>query len=179
MSDRMHFNPVHCVFVALLAFQAGKGVTGDHAQGVSCDDSCTYANDGDCDDGGPGSEYTFCYTQVGESTDCTDCSRPRCDNSCSFAYDSSCDDGGPGAAFSTCASGTDCADCFVGTTAQPSPSPSPENTLPCGSIQIRGFTCSEGFFDITSQQYTPVGTTADGAPSVSYPTAMPHVSANL
>ena len=35
-----------------------------------CDDSCRYGNDGDCDDGGPGAEFTNCAT----GTDCTDCS---------------------------------------------------------------------------------------------------------
>ena len=34
-----------------------------------CTESCNYASDGDCDDGGPGSEYSSC--QLG--TDCTDC----------------------------------------------------------------------------------------------------------
>ena len=37
-----------------------------------CIETCNYASDGDCDDGGPGSEFSGC--QLG--TDCTDCS-PR------------------------------------------------------------------------------------------------------
>jgi hypothetical protein len=34
-----------------------------------CDDSCTYANDGECDDGGTDSTYSACAL----GTDCTDC----------------------------------------------------------------------------------------------------------
>jgi cysteine-rich repeat protein len=41
----------------------GAGATG------SCDDSCRYPNDGDCDDGGPGSIFSYCTL----GTDCTDC----------------------------------------------------------------------------------------------------------
>ena len=37
--------------------------------GVLCSNSCTYATDGDCDDGGSGSEYELCDF----GTDCTDC----------------------------------------------------------------------------------------------------------
>ncbi len=37
--------------------------------GPSCEDTCPYANDGECDDGGPGSEYSVC----GFGTDCGDC----------------------------------------------------------------------------------------------------------
>ena len=35
-----------------------------------CDNTCPYAADGDCDDGGPGAEYT---TYCGYGTDCGDC----------------------------------------------------------------------------------------------------------
>ncbi|MEC7984562.1 MAG: MopE-related protein, partial [Myxococcota bacterium] len=34
-----------------------------------CDDSCTFANDGQCDDGGTGSDFDLCDL----GTDCTDC----------------------------------------------------------------------------------------------------------
>ena len=37
--------------------------------GGICDETCQYAADGDCDDGGPGSEFTEC----GIGADCTDC----------------------------------------------------------------------------------------------------------
>ena len=39
------------------------------AQALCCVDTCAYRLDGDCDDGGPGSEYNYC--QLG--TDCADC----------------------------------------------------------------------------------------------------------
>ena len=40
-----------------------------HVMTDCCTDSCSYASDGFCDDGGPGSEYGFC----GLGSDCTDC----------------------------------------------------------------------------------------------------------
>ena len=91
-----------------------------------CSETCFYASDGDCDDGGPGSEYgTTC--QYG--TDCTDCGPRsprspspapqgriiRCTETCAllttWGRDGSCDDGGPGAEFGNCALGDDCSDC--------------------------------------------------------------------
>ena len=36
---------------------------------INCSNTCNYANDGECDDGGPGAEYSEC--QLG--TDCADC----------------------------------------------------------------------------------------------------------
>ena len=36
---------------------------------TSCTNTCTYASDGDCDDGGPGSDYSLCTL----GTDCDDC----------------------------------------------------------------------------------------------------------
>ncbi|MBT3219441.1 MAG: hypothetical protein HN348_10145 [Proteobacteria bacterium] len=43
--------------------------TSQCSQTQLCDDTCTYANDGVCDDGGPGSVYSVCSL----GTDCTDC----------------------------------------------------------------------------------------------------------
>jgi len=43
--------------------------SGGSTGGSGCAESCVYASDGDCDDGGPGTEYTSC--SVG--SDCTDC----------------------------------------------------------------------------------------------------------
>ena len=40
-----------------------------------CSDTCSYAGDEDCDDGGPGSHYSMCAF----GSDCTDCG-PRCDH---------------------------------------------------------------------------------------------------
>ncbi len=40
------------------------------ADGTSlCSNTCAFANDGDCDDGGPGSDFSLC----GFGTDCADC----------------------------------------------------------------------------------------------------------
>jgi hypothetical protein len=41
----------------------------DAGGGDICEDTCKYVADGDCDDGGPGSDYDFCEY----GTDCTDC----------------------------------------------------------------------------------------------------------
>lgn len=43
--------------------------TPDPTPASVCTDSCGYAGDGDCDDGGPGSDYSLCEY----GTDCTDC----------------------------------------------------------------------------------------------------------
>ena len=102
------------------------------ATGCICATSCignpTWSDDGFCDDGGPGSEYSGC--QFG--TDCIDCgircggeppSAPpttpgaTCSNACigtpSFAHDGYCDDGGLGSEYNSCQMGTDCDDCGV------------------------------------------------------------------
>jgi bacterioferritin-associated ferredoxin len=81
-----------------------------------CLDTCPYAFDGECDDGGPGSLYSVC----GFGTDCGDCG-PRdndvivtdgiCSDTCPYAVDGECDDGGPGSLYSVCGFGTDCGDC--------------------------------------------------------------------
>ena len=110
----------------------------------TCTETCTYASDGDCDDGGPGAAYSKCSL----GTDCADCgprttaggdNRPPpalrtppspastllCAETCignpEYASDDACDDGGPGAEYSGCAFGTDCSDC--GPRMSPSPSP--------------------------------------------------------
>ena len=46
---------------------------GNTAWGPVCDNTCGYANDRDCDDGGLGSEYSVCAA----GTDCNDCSGGR------------------------------------------------------------------------------------------------------
>jgi len=80
-----------------------------------CNDSCVYANDRVCDDGGTGSNPGI-YCDFG--TDCTDCGkRDPCQDNCTpwntsaYAGDGSCDDGGDGSDYSTCDVGTDCTDC--------------------------------------------------------------------
>lgn len=51
---------------------------------ANCTDSCIYANDGQCDDGQPGSDTTLCSA----GTDCTDCGARFdriCDETCEHA----------------------------------------------------------------------------------------------
>lgn len=48
----------------------GGGAPAARAQ---CKDSCQYSSDGDCDDGGPGAEFSGCDL----GTDCVDCSAGR------------------------------------------------------------------------------------------------------
>ena len=92
---------------------------------AACSDDgegCSYTGDGDCDDGGPGAEYSVC--NIG--ADCADCG-PRvkmspspppppsppsppldelCNDSCTYAVDLDCDDGGPGSEYAACAPGS-------------------------------------------------------------------------
>ncbi|MBM75178.1 MAG: hypothetical protein CMK59_07240 [Proteobacteria bacterium] len=76
-----------------------------------CADTCQYAIDFECDDGGINSMYSLCEF----GTDCSDCGvRSSCDDSCSDANNGICDDGGPNdptPSSSLCSSGTDCSDC--------------------------------------------------------------------
>jgi len=47
-----------------------QGLDDDDTSGnMICTDTCSYAGDGECDDGGPGSAYDVCAY----GTDCTDC----------------------------------------------------------------------------------------------------------
>ena len=49
--------------------RGGGGDDDDTSNEPLCSESCTYAGDGDCDDGGDGSSYSVCDL----GTDCTDC----------------------------------------------------------------------------------------------------------
>ena len=100
-------------------------------------DSCYHASDGDCDDGGPGSEYQSCGSDsVG--TDFTDCGfrcNMLCDAatsgiSCLYTNDNVCDDGGPGSMHSRCPYGSDCRDCGIRYTSSSQPSPPPQISPP-------------------------------------------------
>ncbi|MDH5493856.1 MAG: hypothetical protein OEY14_18040, partial [Myxococcales bacterium] len=52
------------------ASAGGGGASGGGASGGGgCSNTCSSANDGECDDGGPGAEYAVC----GLGTDCADC----------------------------------------------------------------------------------------------------------
>ncbi|KOO34157.1 hypothetical protein Ctob_016252, partial [Chrysochromulina tobinii] len=79
-----------------------------------------WASDGDCDDGGPGSEYTGTCSL---GTDCTDCGtrdlsalpadRSYLPKTLEDGYNGDCDDGGPGSEYviTGCTYGGDCTDC--------------------------------------------------------------------
>lgn len=87
--------------------QASPGVQGG---GARCTNTCQYANDDDCDDGGERSLTGLCEF----GTDCNDCgsrTMVACTNSCQYARDGECDDGGSSSLHAVCALGTDCADC--------------------------------------------------------------------
>ena len=91
--------------------------------GFLCTNTCRYAGDGDCDDGGPEHDYYLCDY----GTDCEDCG-PRdeslapappepgteiCTDECPYANDGDCDDGGPDSDYAVCRFGSDCGDCGV------------------------------------------------------------------
>ena len=138
---------------------------------VLCSETCNFASDVDCDDGGPGSDFNACTY----GTDCTDCgprlprsppppaaaSPPQatgtlCNDLCvgfpTYASDGFCDDGGPGAEFPDCQYGTDCTDCGPRTPLAPPPSATLCNDLCVGFPTY----ASDGFCD-------------DGGPGAEYP----------
>jgi len=90
-----------------------------YAAQTLCTNTCRWHNDVDCDDGGPGYDYSLCDL----GSDCADCGErhgaesedppppPGCTNTCRYSYDVDCDDGGPGYDYSLCDLGSDCADC--------------------------------------------------------------------
>ena len=47
----------------------GGGNNGNMMNGGLCEDTCRFARDGDCDDGGPDSDYSVCDL----GSDCADC----------------------------------------------------------------------------------------------------------
>merc|ERR1712060_66028 len=62
---------------------------------------CDHRNDGDCDDGGSGSDFSLCPY----GSDELDCRR------CTHKYDGDCDDGGYGSEYNFCPYGSDEPDC--------------------------------------------------------------------
>lgn len=83
---------------------------GARRRGTRCTNTCQYANDNDCDDGGENSLTGLCAF----GTDCNDCGRRTavsCTNTCQYARDGECDDGGNASLHAVCPLGTDCADC--------------------------------------------------------------------
>ena len=82
----------------------------------ACHNSCEFAFDDICDDGGMQSSFALCTWD----TDCQDCKGPRpavnphCSNVCQHSQDNQCDDGGPSSAYAECTLGSDCQDCGPG-----------------------------------------------------------------
>eukprot|EP00900_Chrysochromulina_parva_P005704 jgi/Chrpa1/15134/Chrysochromulina_OHIO_Genome00020374-RA len=122
---------------------------------IVCSETCNFASDVDCDDGGPGSDFNACTY----GTDCTDCgprvlrsppppavaSPPQststlCNDLCvgfpTYASDGFCDDGGPGAEFPDCQYGTDCTDCGPRVSLAP-----PSSVAPPSSATLCTETC--------------------------------------
>jgi len=95
-----------------------------------CNNECTHASDGDCDDGGPGDEYGLCTI----GSDCIDCGDrgtlppfpppgAGCGENCNYSSDGDCDDNGPGSEYAICPYGQDCVDCGPRAALPPSPPP--------------------------------------------------------
>lgn len=107
LSDCSDYNTLAC----------GPADTGSFGGGgtATCNNTCAYASDGDCDDGGPNSDYSLCAL----GSDCDDCGdragispgTATCSETCPYSDDGDCDDGGPGSQYSLCDFGTDCLDC--------------------------------------------------------------------
>ena len=79
-----------------------------------CDNTCIYAGDNVCDDGGTDASFDDCAF----GTDCGDCGpRDPCQESCTpwntpaYSNNGVCEDGGPNSSYGTCDRGTDCLDC--------------------------------------------------------------------
>eukprot|EP00966_Prymnesium_polylepis_P010345 238715-Prymnesium_polylepis.1 len=123
--------------------------------GTCCADTCRYSSDGDCDDGGAGSEYSAC-TGGSDCTDCgTRCPSALCVDVCDYASDGDCDDAGPGAEYRSCSLGTDCTDCghrASGTHYQ--------------QLGLTGLCSPLAYLEGT---YTLQGTAASGAPYYAHP----------
>lgn len=118
--DQLPSSPIRSTFSAdrdvIEVVASSRAPLGETAT-PGCSDTCRWANDGACDDGGEGADYSVCE----RGTDCGDCGpraaaaapepdAPRCDDSCAYAYDGACDDGSQGGT-AYCDLGTDCYDC--------------------------------------------------------------------
>jgi hypothetical protein len=78
--------------------------------GANENDSCQFANDGECDDGRAGAVSAVCDPGT-DATDCVGVTGPTGPNDCIFANDGECDDGRAGADSSACPAGSDENDC--------------------------------------------------------------------
>jgi hypothetical protein len=140
---------------------------------VLCSETCNFASDVDCDDGGPGADFNACTY----GTDCTDCgprvplappssvappsSATLCTETCNFASDVDCDDGGPGSDFNACTYGTDCTDC--GPRVPRSPPPPAVASPP----QATGTLCND--LCVGFPTYASDGFCDDGGPGAEFP----------
>ena len=110
---------------------------------LGCNDTCNFSDDGDCDDGGPDSDYSVCDF----GTDCTDCGRrdpadcvPTCESEEGTAY--ACGSDGCFDVCGTCPDGQacnferQCEDC------EPDCSDGEGGTVECGDDGCGG-TCGE------------------------------------
>ena len=146
-----------------------------HRRRLADSNTCRYAYDGDCDDGGRGSRYSYCSL----GTDTADCG-PRSplhgdSNTCRYANDGECDDGGSGSHHSYCSLGTDTADCgprYNYPTAFPTSHPTPPTPFPTRhpSAPTKVPTREPTAFP-TAPTVHPTG--APSHAPTSYPTAMP------
>ncbi len=85
---------------------ADAGVDPDDDEGGQlCSNTCGFANDGECDDCGPGSEYSVC----GLGTDCGDCGPRNSTDSCVSG-------GGSSSSTSSCSCSCSCSRCSTQTT---------------------------------------------------------------
>lgn len=57
------------VFIATLLAYTLPACVQYHEEGAGCTNTCRFASDGDCDDGGEGSDFSLCDL----GTDCNDC----------------------------------------------------------------------------------------------------------
>ena len=85
--------PAEKVVVVAADPAAKAAATAAPMEATMCTNFCVHSRDGDCDDGGPGSEYSLCSP----GTDCADCG--RCSNTCAHRFDGDCDDGGFGSEY--------------------------------------------------------------------------------
>ena len=141
-------------------------------------DTCNYAFDGDCDDGGFGSEHSYCesctdYFDCG-CNGCASISGYSCFCSTSYQSDGACDDGGPGSTFSLCPLGRDPEDCGTRTgtgTYPPTPPRSPTTfaTGDGGTITMNGRPICQEMqvrIDMFCSQLIPLGAVVIAVPTV-------------
>lgn len=89
-----------CLAAAVLLFTYGCGT----------DNTCAYANDGECDDGRDCAVTALCALGT-DSNDCVGVGGCDPANSCVYAFDGECDDGRTGSVTNLCDPGTDSSDC--------------------------------------------------------------------